>query len=156
MAPVSTIELKKQAIKAGMSRADARTADRATLMDFLSDERKPVAKKKPSGVQKKKPVAKKKPGGKKAALSKRNVSKPAPARKPARKPAKKNGNGNVGRAAIGKVDYSIENDAWKPRAGSPVELIWKSLKRHRDNVEKVYNELKTQLDKFVEPKSRTT
>lgn len=159
MAPVALTRLRREAIDAGMPRAEARAADRDALLDFLVSDEDGAGTPKAAKKVVKKAVAKKKvaaPAKKKAANGRRTRAAVKPVRKQTRKPAARKGNGNVGRAEIGMIDYSVENDAWKPRQGSPVELIWKSLKRHRDDVDKVFSELRTQLDKFTEPKSRTT
>ena len=160
MAPVAITRLRREAIDAGMKSADARKAERAELLDFLAGDEDGAGTPKAAKKVVKKAVAKKKvaaPAKKKAANGRKTRAAAKPVRKQTRKPAaRRKGNGDVGRAEIAKIDYSVESDAWKPRSGSPVELIWKSLKKHRDDVDKVFNELRTQLDKFTEPKSRTT
>lgn len=77
--------------------------------------------------------------------------------KAARKRAPKNGkivNGDAGRAMIERIDYSVEHENWNPRPDSPVAAIWKSLKRHRDDVEKVFNDLLPNLWDFVGKEKR--
>jgi hypothetical protein len=161
MAPVSIIALRRQAIDAGMSREEARQEkDRSVLLEFIvsnGTQERPTVKKAVKKAVKKKAAAvtaavKKTPARRgrppKAQPRKTTVRKPAP-----RKTAKDT-NGS-GRLAIGKLNYSIDaGDAWKPRKGSAVERIWKSLKKHRDDVDKVYEELLPDITDFVSKKGR--
>lgn len=153
MAVTDLVTLKKRAIKAGMAKADARKADRETLEDFLSNGKphKKVAKK-----AVKKAVAKKRTGRKQAPAKSRTTGKAkrsasAPAKRGPGRPRKTApSNGDAGRLMIGKISYTNYDEAdWKPRKGSAVDLIFRSLKRHKDNAEAVFDELASDIATFV-------
>ena len=94
------------------------------------------------------PVKKKKRGAtKKAKAQAETPAKKSGTRRKTK--ASDNGNSEVGRAAIGRIDYTVESDAWNPRKGSPVERIFRSLKKHRDNIDKVYADLSGDVKEFV-------
>lgn len=177
--PENILKLKKSAVDAGMDREEARTADRETLEAFLAKASKKSSKKNSSksGGKKKsgKKVAKKSaetstetPAKKKSAkkqtagkakrspsaapaekakpAAKKNSSKPAA--KPKAKP--KASSNSSGREVIGRLNYKGDfSEDWNPRAGSPVERIWKLLKKYNDNVERVYEELKPHAKEFA-------
>jgi hypothetical protein len=143
MAPESIIEMRKRAIREGMDFEDAVGAGRPELQAFLNGSAD-----KPKATKAVKKVVKKQP---KAAATKA-VKKAVPARKAAAPKKAAPRNGDSGRATIGKVDYSVESEAWKPRKGSAVEKIWKSLKKNRDNVDKVFTELRPNIGEYVHSK----
>jgi hypothetical protein len=133
----SLVKLKKRAKKAGMDAATARSATREQLESFLSNG---------TSTKKKNKKAVKK------ATSKKTNSKPASSKKKSSKPkASSNGSGDAGRLAVGKIDYTVEHDDWKPRKGSPVDIIFRALKKRRDNIEKVYDDLKGRYKEFSTP-----
>lgn len=145
---VSIIKLKKKAISLGMKKSEAQAADRDSLEEFISEngsgksapaKKKAVAKKKSSTTAAKKTSAAKKPATTTAAKSSAKKTT-------TRKSAKAD---DSGRAAIGKLDYTVESEDWNPKKGSPVELIWRSLKKNRDNTEKVFDDLKGDVYDFV-------
>jgi hypothetical protein len=152
------LKLKKSAVAAGMPKDTARTANRAALEAFLAKPRK-----KSTPVKKATPV--RKPAAKKAAPARKAATpaKRTPARKPAakrsapakapatRKTAKRpatNGNGDAGRNMIVSLDYT-NTDGWNPRAGSAVERIFRSLKKYKGNVDKVFDALLPEINDFV-------
>jgi hypothetical protein len=152
----SLTELKRKAVKAGMDMAVARKADRDALQNFIDKSVDPDGKKvaKVAPVKKKKvsKVAAPKKRGRPLGSKNRPKDEPKPVKQAAQKRAPKNGkveNGEVGRAIIGRIDYSIEDENWNPRKGSPVDRIWRSLKKNRDDVDKVFNELLSDLWDFV-------
>ena len=134
---VNIVKLRKQARSLGIADVDElgrKELDKAIAKAQKSSNSETPQKKQKSRRSQTQPVAKKK-----KATAKKNS--PAPA-----------GNGDVGRALIGKIDYSI-TDGWNPRDGSPVSIIWKSLKKHRDNVEKVFDALKGQVNDLTKPRN---
>jgi hypothetical protein len=142
------LKLKKQAVAAGMDKDTARSASRATLEAFLAKPRKkaPVKKATPPA---RKPAAKKTPA--RTPTRKPAAKKPVPAKAPAtRKTAKRpaTNNGDAGRNMIDTLDYSV-TDGWNPRAGSAVERIFRSLKKYRGNVDKVFDALLPEINDFV-------
>jgi hypothetical protein len=94
---------------------------------------------KASAVKKKRPTAAAK-------------SKPKAAAKKKATTASASSNGDVGRATIGRIDYTVESDAWNPREGSPVDRIFRALKKRRDNVEKVFTDLRGDVKELVSSK----
>lgn len=139
------VKLKKRAIKAGMKKSEAKTASRSELEDFLSNGSSP-AKAKKKGVAKKG-----KAGRPKAAEPKAKPKAEKPKAKPKAKPKKSD---DVGRREIGKVKFTgYDEDDWNPREGSAVETIFKSLKRHKGDVEKVFAELKGKASSFAASKT---
>jgi hypothetical protein len=147
------LKLKKDAVAKGMDRDKARSASRATLEAFLSKGKAPVKKtpvKKATPARKaavKKAPARKTPARKPAAKKRAPAKAPA-TRKTAKRPATKNQNGDAGRNIIGDLDYTI-TDGWNPREGSAVEVIFKTLKKFRGDVEKSFNALVGDISDFV-------
>jgi hypothetical protein len=152
---ISIIQLRRQAIEAGMPREEARREkDRVVLLEIIAAGYADNGTKKPAAVKKavkKAVVAKKKQPAKKATPVKRGPGRPkgSTTKKATPTRSSRNSNGNAGRATIGKVDYTVEDDAWKPREGSPVETIWKALKRSRDNVERAFEILLPSINELV-------
>jgi hypothetical protein len=106
-----------------------------------------IAKKKVISKPRSAPATKSAPAGK----AKRQTTSTRPAaRKPATKARPSNNGDDSGRLTIGKLDY-VDYDAslWNPRKGSTVELIWRALKRHRDNIDKVYHALEPDMWKYI-------
>lgn len=156
MATENIAKLKRKAVSLGMSVAKARTAKRADLEAYVSEHTEA-----PAPVKKKSAVAKKKTAktpAKTEAAPKKRGRPPGSTNKPKATPAKAKQNGKVddeaGRATISKLDYSVEHEGWNPRSGSPVERMWKSLKKHKDNVDKAYAELLPHVREIVGSKKR--
>lgn len=154
--PENILKLKKQAVAAGMPKADAMKADRKTLNAFLADDEKPSKPKK--GVTKKKATKKgatttTKKSTKKATKAERKATPTKPSTKKAtRKPAKRSENtGDLGRVGIDKsrLDWSAESDEWNPKKGGPVEKLFKALKKSKGNIDKAYEIVKGDLYEFV-------
>lgn len=155
----SLIQLKKSAVALGMDKSKAQGADRAMLEAFVSSMK--AASAAPAKKRKTQSAA---PVKKKATNS---ASTSAPAKKSTTGQAKRpttaagtskatttktqaDSNGDVGRAKIGTVKYNdYDEDTWKPREGSPVDVIFRSLRKHKDNVEKVFEDLKPTVYDFV-------
>lgn len=155
----NVLKLKKEAIRLGMAKSDARTATRSVLENFISSAGKNgVAKKKAATTAKKKAAPAK--AKKTATTAKKTRPKSAPAAKKsattgkAKRPAaarKNTTNGSGGRHLIGSLDFSVE-DGWNPREGSPVAVIFKALKKARGNVDKTFDALKGDVRDFVSTK----
>lgn len=138
------IKLRKRAVAAGMDAEDARKAERPALEKYLkknSGSSKPVA-------------AKKKKKGNKASVAKPKAAKKDKATKPkaTAKPKKSGGskgNSSVGRASIGKIDWTATSDDWNPNPGSAVDRLFKALKKAKGDVGKAYDALKGDVWDFV-------
>ena len=149
----SVLELKKRAKKAGMPTDEARKATRAQLEDFLSNGSGPVKKK---GAAKKTTTTAKKSS--KNSTTKKSAQKTAPAASRKAKSATtgkakraaSNGNGS-GRHMVGTLDFN-ETDGWNPRENSPVNAIFKALKRFKGNVDKATDHLMPNARDFVSTK----
>jgi hypothetical protein len=148
----SLMKLKRQAMELGMNQSKARTAERAQLERYIekhSDGDASKPKKKAavaSAVKKKKASAE----SGTSAPAKKKSEKSGKAKRQTAAPRRKKKDDTVGRAQIGKVNYAdYDEDDWKPRDGSPVERIFKSLKKHKDNVDKVFEDLKSDVWDFV-------
>ncbi len=148
------LKLKKQAISLGMDKSEARGANRSTLQKFIDGAGKggkAPAKKKSGGTT----VAKKKANS--TTTSTRKKTAPAAKKsattgkaKRAAKP-KANASNGGGRNMIGKLDFSV-TDGWNPRSGSPVETIFRAIKKHKGNVDKAFETLKPNIRDFVSTK----
>lgn len=157
------LALKKEAVKLGMDKNDAKKANRSVLEDFIKSAGKASKPSKKSAPAKKaavskpakkatvkkkaatKPTAKKsaaKPSAKKAPAAKKS----APAGKAKRPSKSENG---VGRHSIGSIDWTVESEDWNPRAGGPVERLFKALKKAKGNVDKAYEALSGDMYDFV-------
>lgn len=130
------LKLKKRAVDAGMPRAEAMKADRATLDAFLAGgSEKPVKAAKKKAVKKHAPAptptAKKKAPAKKAAEPKKQTRKA---------PVRENTTNGLGRLNIDKstIDWTAESDDWNPKKGGPVEKLFRALKSCKGNIDKAY------------------
>jgi hypothetical protein len=132
------MELRKQAKLAGVS--NFRNLNREELEAALKGGRKT---KKAAPVKKAKPS---KPARKPAAKS--AAKKPAPKKAPAAKTAKRPASGDGGRNMIEGVDYN-QTEGWNPRPGSPVDLIFRALKKARGNIDKTVDALTPDIRTFV-------
>lgn len=140
----SVLVLKKKAIAAGMSKTDAIKADRSTLENFISSNSKsgstapakkkatsaaPAAKKKATTAPARKaPVAKKATPARKSAPAAKKSATTGKAKRPT-------ATSDSGRNMIGSLNFS-NTDGWNPREGSPVNDIFKALKKSRGDVDK--------------------
>lgn len=146
----NVLKLKKQAAELGMDKNKARGASRKELEDFIANAKKgggKVAKKKAAG---KKAPAKRKPAERKQ--TRKPQAKKTTTRKPTSKPkassrkqAQSNGDG---RHIIGKLNFS-KTEGWNPRDGSPVALIFKTLKRNKGDVDKTTDQLMPQVSSLL-------
>jgi hypothetical protein len=155
----SVLVLKKKAIAAGMSKTDAIKADRSTLENFISKNSKSgstaPAKKKATGTR---TVAKKKTTTAKAPAKQAPVAKKATATRKATPAAKKStttgkakrspATSDAGRHMIGSLNFS-DTEGWNPREGSPVNDIFKALKKCRGDVDKATALLMPNAKEFV-------
>lgn len=163
------MKLKRKAVSLGMDAKHARTASRKDLEAFVSEHTEstdaPVKKRKGAVVKKRKTAAAATPAKKrgrpagsknkpKEAAATSTKSAPKTTAKKAGRPKKQtSSNGDAGRLTIDKLDYT-ESEDWNPRKGSPVERIWKALKKSRDNVDKAYDELIPHVKEIVGAKKR--
>lgn len=130
------VKLKKRAIKAGMKKSEAKTADRSTLEEFLSNGSKKSSTKKSSV---------KKSGGTKKSSTKKSEKKE---KKSTKKSSKKSD--DVGRRVIGKLSFTnYDEDDWNPRKDSPVARLFKALKKRKGDVEKTFEDLKSDAKEFA-------
>ncbi|MBA3752976.1 MAG: hypothetical protein H0X01_02275 [Nitrospira sp.] len=171
---VNVLKLKKEAVALGMDKAAARTADRSVLEAYIAKagtKTKAPAKKKVVAAAPRKAVARKAtpapakakkatPAKVKAAPVKAKTSarvKATPAAKVFTKTEGKvkrvatNGNGNGGRNLLGSLDFSA-TDGWNPRTGSPVDVIFKALKRSKGSVDKAFEALLPEIKQYVSSK----
>jgi hypothetical protein len=153
------MKLKRRAVKLGMDAAHARKASRSDLEAYVSEHEvggstTTVVKKKGRKTAAAAPAPAKKRGRPKGSKNKPAATPTPKAKKKSSAKPKTESNGDAGRLTISRVDYSIESDEWNPRAGSPVERIWKSLKKNRDNVEKVFDDLLPSVKEIVGSKKR--
>lgn len=142
------IKLRKRAVAAGMDAETARAAERPALEKYLKKNSsaapsKPSKKKKAKKSSVSKPKAAKKNSKPKA----EKASKPKKNSKPSKKASK--GNSDVGRASIGKIDWTETSDDWNPKNGSAVDRLFKALKKCKGNVEKAHAMLKGDVWEFV-------
>lgn len=139
------LKLKKQAVAAGMAKADAMKADRKTLNDFLSGDHNKPAKK--SAVKK---------ATKKAAKKSTKGTKVPTRKAQTRKPTQRENTDGMGRLSINKsgIDWTVESDEWNPRKDGPVEKLFKALKRSKGNIDKAYALVKDNPHEFVGKKKR--
>lgn len=156
----NVLKLKKEAIRLGMDKSEARGANRSTLESFIASASKSPAKKKGGTVAKKKATATPKKGKvaakKNSTTATKSRSKSAPAAKSAKagkakRPTAAKNTGNGGRHMIGSLDFSV-TDGWNPRDGSPVAVIFKALKKARGDVNKAFEALRPDVRDFVSSK----
>lgn len=144
----NVLVLKKKAVKAGMDKKEAMKASRAQLEEFLSGSSKPkAAKKKTKGTAKKKTATKK--TTKKGTTKK---TKTATAKKSKTKTRKSNSS-DGGRNMIDNLDFT-NTDGWNPREGSPVNVIFKAIKKFKGNVDKATDHLLPNAKDFVSTKKQ--
>ena len=158
---INIMKLRAQAKALGIKGDVLTSGSRSDLEKAIakvngSGSAKPVVKKRRPKTSASAPVKKRGPG------RPRKTETEAPKRKPGRPrkteataaaPKKrgrppKAGNSSVGRATIGKIDYTVESNAWNPRHNTPVDRIFRSLKKHRDNAEKVFTELASHIKEW--------
>lgn len=168
----NVLALKKEAVKLGMNRDEAKRANRKQLEDFIANAGKAPAKKNvkkkssPAKVAKKTGAAKKKTGKperkkpvekaqrkktEKAPAAKKSGKKSGEAKRPSRKPRENTG---VGRASLGKINWNKTSPEWNPKKGGPVERLFKALKKRNGNVDKAFDDLKGSVWDFVGKKLR--
>lgn len=150
------ISLQRQAVKLGKTPREAKAMSRKALERYVSGgggngDAPKVTKKKVV----KKAVAKKQTPARKQTRKAAPKAAPKAAKPKAQRTRKTKAaeNGDAGRFLIGTLDYSV-TDGWNPRKGSPVERIFRSLKKHRGNTEKVFTDLKSDIWDFVGKKKR--
>lgn len=157
---VNIVKLKRQAVEAGMDRADAKSATREALEKYLkrnsnSTKKKPAAKK-ATAVAKKKVTAKKKDATS-APADKKSTTASKSGKGKAKRPNTASSNGDVGRALINVRGLDFKNydtNAWKPRANSAVSVLFRALRKNKGNVDKAFEELKADVWDFVGKKMR--
>jgi len=157
----NVLKMKKRAVELGMSKADAKKASRKELEAFLRDAENGGGSKSAGKSVVKKAVAKKKgTAAKKSARKqterKQTARKASGTSRPKAAKASSNGNGDLGRAgiAVSELDWNAESDDWNPRAGGPVERLFKALKKARGNVDKAFDALSGDVWDFVGRKKR--
>lgn len=158
------LALKKEAVKLGMDKNEAKKANRSVLEDFIKSAGTPKSKKKSlkkssAAKPKHKTATAKKTATKKATTKKsaapKAAAKKAPAAKSAKagkakRPSPKAENTGVGRLSLdGKIDWAAESEEWNPRAGGPVERLFKALKKARGDVDKAADALASDVWDFV-------
>lgn len=146
--------LRKKAKAAGIAASlikSATTPDelQSIIEDHTSDNGSRPRKKK-SAVAKKK--TSKTTTRKKASARKASGRKSAPARSKGTAKRRATTTDNGGRNMLGRVNFS-KTEGWNPREGSAVEAIFKSLKRHKGDREKVFTELRKNIGDFVATKN---
>ena len=147
------LKLKKDAVKAGMPKAEAMKATRPTLEAFLSEaasggSKKKVPAKKKAAPAKKKATKNSTPAAKKSAPGAKKSATPKKAGKPKRQTSQ-----DGGRNMVGSLDFSV-TEGWNPREGSPVAVIFKALKKNRGNVAKTVEQLLPNVKDFVSSKKK--
>jgi hypothetical protein len=138
---VNIVKLRKQARDLGVRQSIIDGGTRQELEKAIK------AKSKSNGTA---PVVKKKRKATSTAAVKKATTRKSTRKKAATAPAKPKGNAKVGRALIGSLDYT-DVDGWNPREGSPVDVIWKALKRAKDNVDKAFEILKPKINDLTSP-----
>lgn len=155
----NVLKLKKRAVSLGMSKDEAREAGRKVLEAFIADAENGGGEKKAAKKAVKKAVAKKKVAGKKSSENKKASTKKAPAEKSgkgsgkAKRPRAKSNDG-IGRASIGEIDWKVESDEWNPRKGSPVEGLFRALKKAKGNIDKAFDAIHDDMYEYVGRKKR--
>jgi len=144
----NVLVLKKKAVKAGMDKKEAMKATRAQLEEFLSGSSKPKAAKKTKKSATKKAAVKKSPAAKKKSTKK---TKPAAAAPKKTKKSKKSSEG--GRNMIDNLDFT-NLEGWNPREDSPVNAIFKALKKFKGNVDKATDFLLPNAKDYVSTKKQ--
>lgn len=159
-------QLRNDAKAAGVPVSDIRSAESAEELQGLiagyanttRKGNKKVAVKKKTVAKKTATITKRGPGRPKGSTTKTAPRKAATKKTTTRKTTvarKAHTNGRVrnvqstdGRHILDGVNYS-ETDGWNPRAGSAPDVILRSLRKHRGNREKVFNDLKSRMWDFV-------
>lgn len=141
------IKLRKRAVAAGMDAETARAAERPALEKYLKKNSSAAPSKPSKKKAKKSTVSKPKAAKKNSKPKAEKSSKPKKNSKPSKKASK--GNSDVGRASIGKIDWTATSDDWNPKNGSAVDRLFKALKKFKGNVEKAHAHLKGDVWEFV-------
>lgn len=148
----NVLKLKKQAVSLGMDKDEARSANRKALESFIANAGSTKSSKKGAtkkAAKKTAKVAAKKTAKVNSPKAAKTKTAPAKASKPKSKTnTKRTSSNSDGRHMIGSLDFS-KTDGWNPRDGSPVALIFKTLKKCKGNVEKATDILMPEVSSLL-------